>query len=71
MGKYVLAFFLSADNLDDIFGASASIMGLFLFIFYSSMIMYFGAMFTKVYAEHVKRPIRPKKHGEIYRVAQS
>ena len=66
IGKYILGHFLVTDNINDIFGTSASIMVLLLFIFYCSMIMYYGATFTKVYADHVGKNIQPKKNAELY-----
>lgn len=69
IGKYLLGRFLITDNLNDIFGTSASIMLLLLFIFYSSLIMYFGAAFTKTYASEMGSNIKPKKNAELYTVS--
>ncbi|UII31330.1 YihY/virulence factor BrkB family protein [Fulvivirga ulvae] len=69
IGKYVLGRFLITDNLNDIFGTSASIMLLLLFIFYSSLIMYYGAAFTRTYARAVGSDIKPKKNAEQYTVS--
>jgi len=49
-GKIVLHFLLSYNNLNSIYGASASVVLLLLFLFYSSMILYYGAAFTKTWA---------------------
>lgn len=68
-GKYLLERFLVTDNLNDIFGTSASIMLLLLFIFYSSLIMYFGATFTMVYAREMGTEIRPNKNAELYTIS--
>lgn len=69
IGKYILGRFLITDNLNDIFGASASIMLLLLFIFYSSLIMYYGAAFTRTYARALGSDIKPKKNAELYTVS--
>ncbi|MBL3656000.1 YihY/virulence factor BrkB family protein [Fulvivirga sediminis] len=68
LGKYILTQFLVTDNINNIFGTSASVMVLFLFIFYCSMIMYYGAAFTKVYAEEMGDGIQPKKNAELYEI---
>jgi membrane protein len=34
-----------------------------LFVFYCSFIFYYGACFTKVWAEDRKEPIEPGKHA--------
>lgn len=50
VGKIVLHFLLSYNNINSIYGASASVILLLLFLFYSSMILYYGAAFTKTWA---------------------
>ena len=50
IGKIILHLLLTYNNINNIYGASASIVLLLLFVFYSSMILYFGAAFTKVWA---------------------
>ncbi len=48
LGKSILHFLLTYSTLNNIYGASASVVLLLLFVFYSAMILYFGAAFTKV-----------------------
>lgn len=69
IGKYLLGIFLVTDNIDDLFGASASIILLLLFIFYSSLIMYFGAAFTLIFARESGFKINPKKNAERYELS--
>jgi membrane protein len=45
-GKIILHVLLTYNNITTIYGASASVVLLLLFVFYSSMILYFGAAFT-------------------------
>lgn len=66
IGKYLLGIFLIGGNISNIFDASASIVLFLLFVFYSSMIMYFGASFTLVYADYTNRNIKPKKYAERF-----
>ena len=47
LGKSILHFLLTYSTLNNIYGASASVVLLLLFVFYSAMILYFGAAFTK------------------------
>lgn len=68
IGKYLLGIFLIGGNIGNIFDASASIVLFLLFIFYSSMIMYFGASFTLVYADYINKNIKPKKYAERYQM---
>jgi membrane protein len=66
LGKFVLGRLLIESNLRTIFGASASIALVLLFIFYSALIMYFGAAFTYAYAKVVGDPIKPGKYADEY-----
>lgn len=59
IGKYVLRWLLPNSNIGVVYGTSASIVLLLLFVFYSSLILYYGAAFTKVWSEHINQPIRP------------
>lgn len=68
IGKFLLGRFLVTENINDIFGASASIMLMLLFIFYSSLIMYFGAAFTMLYARASGYNIIPRKNAEQYAI---
>lgn len=52
IGKIILHLLLNYNNVNNIYGASASIVLLLLFVFYSAMILYFGAAFTKIWGLH-------------------
>ncbi|RYU81247.1 YihY/virulence factor BrkB family protein [Hymenobacter persicinus] len=68
LGEFVLGHLLVPRNLGPIYGAASSIVLVLLFVFYSAMIYYFGACFTKVYAHYAGIDIRPKKHAVRYRL---
>jgi membrane protein len=57
VGKIILHFLLSYSNVNTIYGASASVVLLLLFLFYSSMILYYGAAFTKTWAVYKGKDI--------------
>ncbi|MDN3659188.1 YihY/virulence factor BrkB family protein [Ferruginibacter paludis] len=52
IGKIVLHWLLTYNNITNFYGASASIVLLLLFVFYAAMILYFGAAFTKILAQY-------------------
>ncbi|RYE50888.1 MAG: YihY/virulence factor BrkB family protein [Sphingobacteriales bacterium] len=58
-GKFILRFLLPLSNIENIYGTSGSIVLIMLFVFYSSMIFYFGGCFVKAYSVFKKKPIRP------------
>jgi len=62
-GKLLLQWLLTYSNMQTIYGASTSSVLILLFVFYSSFIFYYGACFTKVWAEYHEREVQPKKHG--------
>lgn len=68
VGKFILGKLLLYDTIANIFGPSASFVLILLFIFYSSLILYYGAAFTYVYAARRKLPIHAGKFSEVYTV---
>lgn len=59
-GQFFLGQVLVTDRLDTIYGASASIILLLLFIFYCSFILYFGLCLVKAFTEkqHLETTLR-------------
>jgi membrane protein len=68
IGKWILGHLLDYSNMVSIFGAFASVFFILLFIFYSSLILYYGASFTFGYASETNMPIKPRKHSDHYEV---
>ena len=66
IGKAVLSFLVQNSNIGNIYGTSGSIVLIFLFLFYSSFILYFGAGFIRAYAASSKQPIKPLPHAFHY-----
>jgi len=67
IGKFLLRVLLLQSNIDSLYGASAAIVLLLLFVFYSSLILYFGASFTQAWAECHDTPIEPKPGAIRYK----
>ncbi len=63
LGKVVLNEILVNSNIRTLFGAFGSAALFLLFIFYSSLIFYFGATFTKHVAKAMGVPIQSGKHA--------
>lgn len=59
-GKFLIGYYLGKSNLDLTYGAAASIIVILAWVYYSSLILYFGAEFTKVYALQAGEGIKPK-----------
>ena len=68
IGKYALRWLLTG-NLQDVYGASGALVLILLFVFYSSLILYFGAAFTKVWAEYRNDAVKPLPHAAKYHIS--
>jgi membrane protein len=60
IGKFVIGFYLGHSKIGATYGTTASIVILMLWIYYSSIILYFGACYTCVYADFHGHPIRER-----------
>ena len=63
LGKYVIGIYIEKGNPGSAFGAASSIIVILLWIYYTSIILYFGAEFTQAYAEKYDGGIRPSKYA--------
>ncbi|WP_315822236.1 YihY/virulence factor BrkB family protein [Paraflavitalea speifideaquila] len=59
-GKFLISFYITKSNIGLTYGAAATIIVILLWVYYSSVILYFGAEFTKCYAVESGSGIRPK-----------
>lgn len=59
LGKLTIRYFLQKSNIGQIYNTSGSFVLILLFVFYSSMILYYGGCFVKVLSDYVGEPIRP------------
>ncbi|MBC7552796.1 MAG: YihY/virulence factor BrkB family protein [Taibaiella sp.] len=50
IGKFLIGYYLGKSQASSTYGAAASLIILLSWVYYSSIILYFGAEFTKVYA---------------------
>ncbi len=50
IGKFLIGYYLGSSNLTNTYGAAASVIIILSWVYYTSIILYFGAEFTKVYA---------------------
>jgi membrane protein len=61
VGKFLISLYITNSNIGVTYGAAASIVLILLWVYYSSIILYFGAEFTKVYALSYGSGIQPDK----------
>ena len=61
IGKYLIGLYLGRSGTVSAYGAAGAVVLLILWVYYSSMILYYGAEFTKVYANEYGGKIQPSK----------
>jgi len=61
VGKFLIGFYLGNSSVSTTYGPAASIIILLLWVYYSSIILFFGAEFTQVYARHYGGGIIPNE----------
>ena len=60
-GKFLIGYYIGRSNLGITYGTAASIIILLTWVYYSAMILYYGAEFTKMYALQTGSGIKPKQ----------
>ncbi|MGY4386414.1 membrane protein [Pedobacter sp. UYP24] len=63
LGKYLIGVYIEKGNPGSTFGAASSIIVILVWIYYTSIILYFGAEFTQAYAEKFDEGISPSKYA--------
>jgi membrane protein len=63
LGKFGISFYISKSNIGSAYGATGSLIVILVWVYYSAMILYFGAEFTKYYAVHVGDEIKPAEYA--------
>ena len=64
LGKLGISFYLGRSNLTSLYGAAGSLIILMVWVYYSSIILYLGAEFTKVFAKLYGEKILPNDYAE-------
>ncbi|MCW3073244.1 MAG: YihY/virulence factor BrkB family protein [Flaviaesturariibacter sp.] len=63
LGKFGISFYISKADVGGTYGTAGSLVIILVWIYYSSMILYFGAEFTKAYVMAHGDPIHPNKYA--------
>jgi membrane protein len=63
LGKFGISFYISKSHVGSTYGAAGSLVVLLLWVYYSSIILYFGAEFTKAYAVKYGSSIYPNQYA--------
>ena len=70
LGKLGIGYYLSKSDLATVFGAAGSVIIIMIWVYYSSAILYLGAVFTKVYATNFGGRIYPNDYAMWIKVEE-
>ncbi len=62
-GKLAIGAYLGRGSFTSVYGAAGSVVLILAWVYYSSLILFLGAEFTRVYAERYGEQIRPKENA--------
>jgi membrane protein len=76
VGKFAIGYYLGNSTIASVYGAAGSVIVILVWVYYSSIILYFGAEFTKVYARTYGGKIAPNEYSveikkEIFEIDKS
>lgn len=63
LGKFLIGYYLGHSRLSSTYGTAGSVIVMLLWVYYSAMILYFGAVFTHVFAAHSGSRIYPNSYA--------
>jgi membrane protein len=70
LGRAILYITLVKSNMSTLYGASASVVVLLLFVFYSSLILYYGAAVTVAWSETFRQQVELLPGAEFYTIRE-
>ena len=63
VGKIAIGFYLGNSTVASVYGAAGSVVIILVWVYYSAIILYFGAEFTKVYSRMYGKKIIPNEYA--------
>lgn len=70
IGKFCITFYINHSNISTASGSAGSLVILLLWIYYSAIILYFGAEFTKAYALKYGAEIKPRNYAVTIKIVE-
>jgi membrane protein len=70
LGKFLITFYIGKSDVGTTYGTAGSLVVLLLWVYYSTIILYFGAEFTKTYATKFGSEIRPNEFAVTVQTIQ-
>ena len=64
LGEYLIGFYFGQSNPGSIYGGASSVVLILLWVYYSCLIVFFGAEFTVQYALYKNEKVEPNEYAE-------
>jgi membrane protein len=65
LGKSLIGLYLGRSSVTSSFGAAGSLVVVLLWVYYSSVILFFGAEITRAYVGYAGHTVAPKPHAQF------
>ncbi|MBO9619735.1 MAG: YihY/virulence factor BrkB family protein [Niabella sp.] len=62
-GKFLIGYYLGHNKMSSAYGAAGSVIIILLWVYYSAIILYIGAVFTRIFAIHHNMNIYPNQYA--------
>jgi membrane protein len=63
LGRYLIGLYIETTGTASAYGAAGSLIIILVWVYYTAAIMYLGAEFTRVYADHIGLRIQPADYA--------
>lgn len=63
LGRFLIGLYIEQTGTESTYGAAGSVIVILVWVYYTAAIMYLGAEFTRVYADHVGLRIEPADYA--------
>jgi membrane protein len=64
LGKYLIGLYIGTSGVSSTFGAAGSLITILVWVYYSSLIFFLGAEFTRVYATEYGSGVAPAENAQ-------
>ncbi|HEX2243933.1 MAG TPA: YihY/virulence factor BrkB family protein [Gammaproteobacteria bacterium] len=71
IGKYLIGLYIGTSGVSSTFGAAGSLITILVWVYYSSLIFFLGAEFTRVYATQYGSGVAPAENAQMDAAPQS
>lgn len=69
-GKFVMSFYIGRSDIGSTYGTAGSLVILLLWVYFSAIVLYLGAEFTKAYAIKYGKQIQPNQYAVMIQTVQ-